>query len=92
MLVIEMANNSQKHVFRYGRGSVLSMSLKVQASGDALLIVKDDGPGQSVSAAPIETGLGFRIVEELVQQIGGILRIRSDHGVEVSVGFPLGRR
>ena len=94
MLVIEMANNSQKHVFHYGHGSGLSMSLKMQASGNAILIVKDDGPGQSVvsDAAPADTGLGLRIVEGLVQQIGGVLRIKSDHGAEVSVEFPLGRR
>ena len=74
MLVIEMANNSQKHAFHYGQGSSLSMSLKLQAGGNAILIVKDDGPGQSVvsDAAPADTGLGLRIVEGLVQQIGGV--------------------
>ena len=94
MVVIEMANNSQKHVFQYGRGSALSISLKMQASGNAMLIVKDDGPGQSSASDAEQTGigLGLRIIEGLVQQIGGVIRVRSAHGTEVSVEFPPGRR
>lgn len=91
MLVIEAANNLQKHVFQHGYGSQLSVSLKGLPSGRATLIIKDDGPGQSsvTNEEPNDRGLGFRIVEGLVKQIGGTLRISSEQGTEIAVEFPL---
>jgi two-component sensor histidine kinase len=92
MLVIEAANNSQKHVFLHGHGSQFLVSLKPSASGHATLIVKDNGPGKSpVNDGLVEQGLGLRIVGGLVKQIGGTLRIGSDQGTEISVIFPLRR-
>jgi two-component sensor histidine kinase len=93
MLVIEAANNAQKHVFQHGHGSQFSVSLKEVPAGRATLTVRDDGPGQPVAndRGPVERGLGLRIVEGLVHQIGGTLRIGSGQGTQIEVEFPLGR-
>ena len=93
MLVIEAANNAQKHVFQHGHGSQFSVSLKEVPAGRATLTVRDDGPGQPVTndRGPVERGLGLRIVEGLVHQIGGTLRIGSGQGTQIEVEFPLGR-
>jgi two-component sensor histidine kinase len=94
MLVIEAANNSQKHVFLHGHGSQFSVSLKHTASGRATLIIKDDGRSQSATNddRPVEQGLGLRIVDGLVKQIGGTLQITSGQGTKISVTFPLRQR
>lgn len=94
MLVIEAANNSQKHVFQHGVGSSLSVSLKRVSSGRAMLVIKDDGAGlHAVNSERLsEQGLGFRIVDGLVGQIGGTLEISTGQGTEISVRFPLSQR
>jgi two-component sensor histidine kinase len=94
MLVIETTNNAQKHVFRRGHGSGLLVSLHVLGSGIARLVVKDDGPGQSEvsDALRAETGLGLQIVEGLVKQIQGALRIDTKYGTQITVEFPMVRR
>ena len=94
MLVIEVVNNAQKHVFQHGHGSELLVSLKGSSSRHATLTVKDDGPGQSAmkDEALAERGLGLRIVNGLVRQIGGTLRISSGEGTEITVAFPLRSR
>ncbi len=94
MLVIEAANNAQKHVFQHGSGSQLSVSLKATPNGHATLVIKDDGPGQLAisQVGPAAQGLGLRIVDGLVQQIGGTLGISSREGTEIAVTFPLTRR
>jgi two-component sensor histidine kinase len=94
MLVIEAANNSQKHVFQQGVGSQFAVSLKATPSGHATLIIKDDGPGHLAlnGVGPAAQGLGLRIVDGLVQQLGGTLGISSDDGTEIAVTFPVKRR
>ena len=90
MLVIEVANNAQKHVFRHDRGRSFLVSLQALPKGLAILLVKDDGPGW----APSESGdydrtLGLTIIQGLTEQLGGTLDVRWENGTEVSIIFPL---
>lgn len=91
MLVIEAANNAQKHVFQHGLGSMLEVSLTACSDGWALLTVRDDGPGWGAVADVPATGggLGMRILEGLARQLSGTLHIGSGPGRELSVEFPL---
>jgi two-component system, sensor histidine kinase PdtaS len=93
MLVIEIANNAQKHVFRHGLGSSFSVNFRALSDDRANLTVKDDGPGLSSdsSRGPPATGLGFHIIQSLAKQIGGIVQITSVSGTEIAVEFPLRR-
>jgi two-component sensor histidine kinase len=93
MLVIESANNAQKHVFQHGIGSKFLVSLKSLARGRAMLTMSDDGPGLSPPAegGSAEQKLGFRIICGLVNQLRGTFRVVSGQGTEIIVEFPLDR-
>jgi two-component sensor histidine kinase len=93
MLVIEAANNSQKHVFQHGLGSHLTVALEPLSDHRGLLTVRDDGPGSGivVDAGPTEQRLGMHIVQGLVAQLHGTLRIQWNAGTEIAVEFPLAR-
>jgi two-component sensor histidine kinase len=90
MLVIEVANNSAKHVFRRNLGSLFEVSLLALQGHRAMLTIKDDGPGTTDSdeiASPREK-LGMRILQGLADHIHGILNVGIDQGMEVTVDFP----
>lgn len=91
MLVIEAANNAQKHVFQHGRGSMLAVSLRARGDGRAVLTVKDDGPGRTAAEAASGRGLGLGILEGLVRQLDGTLHVVAGPGTEIAVEFPLPR-
>lgn len=87
MLVIEAANNAQKHVFARNLGQNLFVCLQAITDTQAKLAVKDDGPGWSGAANT--TRLGMTIIEGLARQISGKLSVRVEDGTEISVVFPL---
>jgi two-component sensor histidine kinase len=94
MLTIEAANNAQKHVFQHGHGSALAVTLKLSQLGRVRLVVKDDGPGTDHAADTYQAdgGLGLKIVDGLVKQVGGILSIDRAAGTVIAVEFPLKRQ
>jgi two-component sensor histidine kinase len=91
MLVIEMANNAQKHVFQHGHGSSFSVSLKATAGRRAMLRVCDDGPGISCCSdvGSAQRGLGFKIVQGLVNELGGTFNMTAVNGTGIAVEFPI---
>jgi two-component sensor histidine kinase len=93
MLVIEVANNSQKHVFQQGGGSKFSVSLKALPRHRAMLAVRDDGPGlvQNLNSRSKEQHLGFRIIQGLATELHGTFSITPGPGTEIIVEFPLHR-
>ena len=91
MLVIELANNAQKHVFRHGLGTHFVLKLQRLSPGRAALIVRDDGPGilKTADADEADDGLGLGIVRGLAAQLRGRLSVIPGRGTEFIVGFPL---
>jgi two-component sensor histidine kinase len=91
MMVIEIANNSQKHVFQHGYGKSFSVSLRATPGDQAMLTIRDDGPGlmQSSGGGSIEHKLGLRIVRGLVSHLHGTLSLIPGYGTEIIVEFPL---
>jgi two-component sensor histidine kinase len=90
MLVIEVANNAQKHVFARNLGRVFLVSLTALPEHRVALSVKDDGPGWlSHAAGDPERKLGLSIIQGLVDRLGGHLSVRSDRGTEIGVVFPI---
>jgi len=98
MLVMEIANNSAKHVFQRDLGSHFEVVLVALPDRRAMLKVSDDGPGIEDDAEkhPVEPGisplglqgLGAQILKGLADQINGTLAITHDRGTTVSVEFP----
>ncbi len=93
MLVIEIANNAQKHVFQHGYGFNFSVSLKESPGRRATLLICDDGPGltQPVDGGSTEQRLGFRVIRGLVNELHGTLSVTSMQGTVITVAFPIGR-
>lgn len=90
MIVIEVANNAQKHVFGRNLGAHFLISFRAMSDNRAALSVKDDGPGWSIDDA-IYAGrtLGLTVLEGLTDQLHETLHITSKEGTETSVIFPL---
>src|SRR5262245_17026775 len=98
MLVMEIANNSAKHVFQRDLGSHFTVELLALPGRRVMLKVSDDGPGieDDEEKDPAEPRisplaahrLGKQILEGLAHQINGMLTIAHDHGTIVRVDFP----
>jgi two-component sensor histidine kinase len=87
MLVMEIANNSAKHVFQRNLGSHFEVELLAVSGRRVILKVSDDGPG--VGDSEENQGLGTQILKGLADQISGTLTIALDHGTTVRVDFPV---
>lgn len=89
MLVMEVANNSAKHVFSQDLGSRLEVALLALPGNRAILRIKDDGPGtKGRNADQTKQTLGLRILQGLVDQLHGTLVTELDQGGKVTVNFP----
>ena len=89
MLVIEIANNAQKHVYGRRLGAELFVAVRALPHNRAVLSVKDDGPGWSPTDTSKSDGtLGLGILQDLTDQLHGTLTISAKNGTEVSVAFP----
>jgi two-component sensor histidine kinase len=90
MIVIEIANNAQKHVFGRNLGWHFVVALRAVSDNHAALSVKDDGPGWSIDDT-VYAGrtLGLSVLQGLADQLHGTLHIESQIGTETSVVFPL---
>jgi two-component sensor histidine kinase len=90
-VICELVTNAAKYAFPEGaRGTI---KVRLAPSGDAwALTISDDGRGldvsaQTVSAPPKRGGLGTRLVQTFVSQIGGTLTTTSQGGVQHVVIF-----
>lgn len=86
MIVLEAANNAQKHVFGRGLGRNFLVSLRTLPDRRAVLTAKDDGPGWAGDAP--ERAQGLAILKGLADQLRAELRIHTKAGTEVSMIFP----
>ncbi len=91
LLVIEMANNAQKHAFQSGPGTQFGINLHRVSENRAALVVKDDGPGGFGAAFTGNENerLGSTIMLGLVKQLDGTLNVVPGRGTELVVEFPL---
>jgi two-component sensor histidine kinase len=93
LLVAEIANNAQKHVFQPKFGSNFAVSLRAATDDRAMLVVRDDGPGMLVAQTPKgeNSRLGFKVIRSLTAQLSGRMTITPGNGTEIVIEFPSGR-
>jgi PAS domain S-box-containing protein len=86
LLVTELVTNSLRHAFPGGAGTV-SVLLQPGAEGEVVLVVSDDGQPrmQSRAAGLLRSGLGLRIIEGLVAQLGGRMAVRHEGGTSTEI-------
>jgi two-component sensor histidine kinase len=86
MIVLEIANNAQKHVFERNLGRHFLVALRALPDCRAMLSAKDDGPGWAGDSP--ERTQGLAILKGLADQLHAKLRINSQAGTEVCMIFP----
>ncbi len=85
IIVNELVTNAVKHAYPPpARGAVRVRLTRTDAGG--ALSVEDDGPGLPAGQEP-SAGLGLRILEPMVRQLGGALAIRRDGGAAFEIRF-----
>jgi PAS domain S-box-containing protein len=86
LLVNELITNSMKHAFPDGRSGSINISLKEY--DDYELIISDDGIGLSDDINLDEPkSLGLQIINNLINQIDGIIEINNNHGTQFKIKF-----
>ncbi len=90
LIINELVSNSIKYAFPNGRTGSISILLKKRTGKSAELQVRDDGVGVPVDFDYRDTdSLGLKLVESLVDQIGGNIEMENDHGLSWKIGFQL---
>ncbi len=91
LIINELVSNSLKYAFPDGEKGTILLRLNQESSNTLRLIVKDDGIGMpegiDISSTP---SLGLKLVQGLVQQLGGTLTYRNNNGTEFDISFSIG--
>ena len=86
LFATEAATNALRHGAGDGGNLELTLGLRAEPGGMALLSVRDRGPGIPEGGA--RGGLGFRLMEALAGQLYGALSIENEGGAVVRLRFP----
>lgn len=85
IVVTELITNAVKYAFPPPECGTIAVRASRLEPDRIELVVSDDGKGMT---APREGSLGYGLVEALVRQIRGELKVRGESGVEVTITFP----
>jgi two-component sensor histidine kinase len=89
LIINELVSNSLKYAFPDGKAGVIQVSCCQTNEGDYSLIVEDNGVGFPPEFTPIMTSsLGLKLVNSLVRQINGQIKINSQQGTRFEINFP----
>jgi two-component sensor histidine kinase len=87
MAVAELVTNGYRHAFPDDRDGTIVVTLAGADVGNAILMIQDDGVGFDTTAETSRRGLG--LVQQLVEQIGGTVSVRSEVGTLWTLIFPV---
>ena len=85
IVVNELVTNAIKHAYPPPASGTIWVRLARRGEG-AVLTVEDHGPGLP-SGGAATGGLGLRLLEPMVRQVGGALAIRRDGGARFEISF-----
>lgn len=87
LIVNELVSNSLKHAFPANGGGEIGVSL-ISAEGRNRLVVKDSGSGfpEGFDIKKTDT-LGLKLVNALVDQLGGNIELHHNGGTEICITF-----
>jgi PAS domain S-box-containing protein len=87
LIVNELVTNSIKHAFEPGAAGQIDVVLRRGEADELLrLIIADNGRG--VTAETAQAGLGSRLIEGLMQQVGGEMKRVDDGGARYEISVP----
>jgi two-component sensor histidine kinase/ActR/RegA family two-component response regulator len=87
IIVTELISNCYSHAFPTGTGTIDVTLVLNKSHDEAILTVADNGVGFSDPGNGKRHGLG--LVRRLMQQVNGSAELRSDHGAEWVLTFPV---
>ncbi|MFA6507766.1 MAG: histidine kinase dimerization/phosphoacceptor domain -containing protein [Treponemataceae bacterium] len=89
LLINELIVNSFKHAFPDGRKGAISVSMARTGDGEIRLVVSDDGVGiGDLSKMRKPKSIGFMLIENLANQLGGLISFRGTDGFQSELRFP----
>jgi PAS domain S-box-containing protein len=89
LLVNELVANALKHAFPAGRTGRVLVQLDRPREGWYILVVSDNGVGLPPHLSPGHSdSLGFQLIADLVEQLGGALAVDREGGTTFSIRFP----
>jgi len=88
LIINELVSNCLKYAFPQSKKGEVYIGLHPENDGKSILMVSDDGIGfpQNVDFQNTPS-LGLRLVNTLVNQIGGMMEVRSEGGTEFKIVF-----
>jgi two-component sensor histidine kinase len=87
LVVAELIANSYHHAFPDGTGKITVSLARGDRDKNATLVFSDDGVGFIDAGDSKRHGLGP--VRRLMEQVDGLVTLRSDHGTEWTRRFPV---
>ena len=87
LVVAELIANSYHHAFPDGTGKITVSLARGDRDKNATLVFSDDGVGFIDAGDSKRHGLGP--VRRLMEQVDGLVTLRSDHGTEWTLRFPV---
>ena len=89
LILNELVSNCLKHAFPGGRRGLIHVRLTEDAPGQMLMVVADDGTGlpEGLDFRNTES-LGLQLVNTLVRQIHGAIRVETGPGTRFEIRFP----
>jgi len=87
LVVAELIANSYRHAFPDGTGMITVSLVLGNPDEYATLVFSDDGAGFIDAGDSKRHGLG--LVRRLMEQVDGLVTLRSDHGTEWTLRFPV---
>jgi two-component sensor histidine kinase len=89
LIINELLTNSLKYAFKGKSSGTLGISLHLSPDHQFTLKVSDDGVGLPTNFDIKSTAtLGMQLVQVLVRQLGGEIRITSQQGTTFTITFP----
>jgi len=93
LLVTELLTNSFKHGFPADRSGGIEVTLRLEDSDRALLVITDDGVGMErrYREGGSESGIGFSLIRAFVKQLDGEIDFTDSPGTRTTIRFPITR-
>lgn len=90
LIINELVTNSLKHAFREGQEGIIEINLHESNNDQILLEVIDDGLGfpPEVDFRKTSSSLGLQLVNGLVGQLRGKIKLSSDNETRFSINIP----
>jgi len=89
IIVNELIINAAKHAYPDGNGGEVEIHCLRDGDGKLCLTVRDQGPGFPADGnQPRASALGLRLIESIVAQRGGALKMENDGGACLTITIP----